>query len=267
MTDRNVRFLVIATAVVLLLTGFILFYIFDKLDIGKNKNNKFVNYSVSDYIEISPVVFDEYNSVYSSINVSRITIKNIDDDLTKSFVDEEDEILDYITGYYNEMRYFIDYVPVSTVNSTIKTQISGTVLSIFYKLDFDLDENIFSNDIKSYMITYNIDLGTNKVLTNEDLLIKYDYSKEYIADKLFNEDVLIEKGQVVIDKTSNISLIRIDIERKKEQYVDRIIKEFDNIIVMYIDNGSLTLVYDTKDLKEIFFDNEFNTDIKFRYLK
>ena len=118
-----------------------------------------------------------------------------------------------------------------------------------------------------YVITTNIDLGTNKVLSNNELLGKYNYTKEYIAEKIFDEDLLISNGQVVIDKNTNISLTKEDIERKKSDYVNRIISEFDNIIKVYIENKSLTLVYNKRDLRGIFFDNEFDSEIIIRYLK
>lgn len=267
MNDKQVRVLIIFSAVFLLLSGAILYVIFDKQGMGNNKTSHYVNYDVNNYVEITPVVFNDYNNVYSSINVSKVDIKNISEDLTENFIEKEEEIISYITGYYNEINADSGYVPINTVSSIIKTQINGAVLSVFYQLDFNLDENIFDDNIKSYIVAINVDLGTNKILTKEDLLSKYSYSREYIADKLFNEDVLIDKGQVVIDKNTNISLTRNDIERKKEEYVNRIISEFDNIIEMYIENNSLVLVYDTKELKNIFFDNKFETDIKFRYLK
>ena len=46
-----------------------------------------------------------------------------------------------------------------------------------------------------------------------------------------------------------------------------ILKILNNIIEMYIEDDSLVLVYNTKELKNIFFDNEFNTNIKIKYLK
>lgn len=267
MNDRKVRGLILITAIALLIAGSVLFFAFDKQGKGKNKTSNYVNYNINDYVEISPVVFNTYGDVYTNINVSKITLKNIDEELTEEFMYDEEEIIGYITGYYEEISESANYMPVSTVTSTIKTQMNGAVLSIFYRLDFTLDESVFSDNIKSYVVTTNIDLGTNKVLSNDDLLSKYNYTKNYIADKLFNEDVLIEKNQMVIDKNTNMSLTKSDIERKKNEYVNRIISEFNNIIEMYIENGSLVLVYDTKELKSIFFDNKFDTDIKFRYLK
>lgn len=267
MSDRKVRSLVVNVAIFLLISGIILFIIFDKQGMGKNKVNNYVNYNINDYIEISPVIFNEYNDVYDSINISKINIKNLDNKLTKDFLEQEEEMIGYITGYYNEIKSNDNYSTTNRATSTIKNQINGTVLSLFHKIDFNLDENIFSDNNKSYAITYNIDLGTNKVLSSTDLLSKYNYSKRHIAEKLFNEDVMIEKGQVVIDKETNMSITANDIERKKEQYIDRIIEEFDNIIVMYIDNNSLVLIYDKKELRNLFFDNIFDTEIKLRYLK
>ena len=269
MNERRIKLFVILTAIVFLAAGLILFMLFDKQGINKNKTNSYINYNVNDYIEISPVVFNDYTDVYNSINVSQISFINGEESIYKTFLTKQEEIISYISGYYNEISNSssASNMPVSSVSSIIKAQIKGAVLSIYYKLDFILDKNVYYDNIKSYVVTFNVDLGTNKVLTNDDLLSKYNYSKNYIVDKLFNEDLFIDKGQIVIDKDTNMSLTRGDIERKKTNYVNRIISEFDNIIDIYTENDSLVLVYNTADLKGIFFDNKFDVDIKFRYLK
>jgi len=266
MSDKKARGLVIIVAFILLLAGSFLFFMFDKQGMKKNITSNYVNYNVNDYVEITPVVFNSYGDVYSSINVSKIDLKNMDEDIYKAFINREKEIIDYITAYYNEISLNNSHLPVSTVSSTIKTQINGAILSILYRVDFELDENVFNDNIKSYFITINIDLGTNKVLTKDDMLSKYNYTRKYIADKLFNEDVLIGSGQVVVDKDTNISITKDDIQRKKSEYVERIITEFDNIMEMYIENNSLVLVYNVEELKNVFFDNKFDTEIKVRYL-
>ena len=183
------------------------------------------------------------------------------------FIDEEKEIINYISGYYNEIMPKADYVPINTATSNIKTQINGAILSVFYQMNINLDETLFDDNIKSYNITTNIDLGTGRTLTTEDLLTKYNYTKKYIAEKIFEEDVLIGNGEVVTDKNTNISLTKQDVERRKEEYVERITSEFNNIIKVYIENNYLTIVYDKKELNDLFFDNKFDTDIKIRYLK
>lgn len=268
MYDKRIKLFVILTAILFLVAGFVLFILFDKQGINKNKTNGYINYNVNDYIEISPVVFNNYTDVYNSINVSRITFINDDENIFDTFLSRQEEIIGYISGYYDEIsKSNTSDIPVSSVSSIIKAQFNGAVLSIFYKMDFILDKNVYSDNIKSYFITFNVDLRTNRVLSNDDLLSKYNYSKEYIVDKVFTEDILIDKGQIVIDKDTNMSLTRGDIERKKDNYVNRIISEFDNIIDIYVENGSLVLAYNVADLKAVFFDNKFDVDIKFRYLK
>lgn len=268
MNEKKIRIFVVVTAFIFLFAGAFLFFIFDRQGFVKKEASGYINYNINDYIEISPVVFNNYDDVYSGISVSRISFKNINYSLVEIFLTRQEEIIDYITDYYDEIRKSdTNYPAVSSVSSVIKTQLNGAVLSVFYQLNFNLDKKIYSDNIKSYSVTINIDLGTSKLLSNDDLLLKYNYSKKHIADKLFNEDLLLEKGQIVIDKDTNISLTKSDIERKKASYVNRIISEFDNIIDIYIENGSLVLVYDVSDLKNIFFDNRFENNIKFRYLK
>lgn len=35
-----------------------------------------------------------------------------------------------------------DYVPINTATSNIKTQINGAILSVFYQMNINLDENL-----------------------------------------------------------------------------------------------------------------------------
>lgn len=267
MSDRKVRHLVVFVAFLLLMFGTILFYIFDKYGLSNQKINNYINYNINDYVEINSVTFDSYYDIYDNINVSKVFFKNIDKELTEEFTLRQNELIDYINRYYYQMVVDDQYVPTSTVLCCIKTFINGPILSVFYKLDFNLDEAYFEDNNKSYILTLNIDLVTNKVLTNEELLSKYNYSKSYIGDKLFNEEIMINKNEVVVDKNTNISLTRYDIERKKEVYINRIVSEFNNIIEIYIEENSLVLVYNNKDLKNIFFDDIFDTNIKIKYLK
>ena len=269
MSEKTAKVLVVVSAIFLLLVGFGLYKLFEYQGINKDTTSrKIVNYDIKDYVETVPVVFNGYSNVYSKINVSRVTLKDLDNDVIKNFMDEEDKLIEYITTYYNEINNEVEnYIPSNEVSSSIKMQINGAILSIYYELDFNLDKNIYSNNIKKYVITTNIDLATGRILSNNDLLKKYNYTRKYIVEKIFDEDLIIGNGQIVIDKNTNISLTKSDIERKKNEYIDRIISEFDNIIKVYIENKSLTLVYNKRDLRNIFFDNNFDSEIIVRYLK
>ena len=267
MSNRTSKILVIVSAVVLLLSGAGLYVLFDIQGYGKTERKQVVSYNIKDYIETRALAFNDYNNVYNSINVSRVDIKNISNDSISDFISREDELIGYIDAYYDEIVARDGYVPINTANSNIKVQINGTILSVFYELDFFLDDSIFENNVKKYVATINIDLATEEVLSNDFLLKKYDYTKRYLSEKLFEEDVLIATNQAVMQKDTNITLTKSDIEKQKEEYVERIVNEFDNIIKMYIENNSLVMVYDKKELNNIFFDNNYMTELKIRYLK
>lgn len=269
MSEKTAKVLVVVSAIFLLLVGFGLYKLFEYQGINKDTTSrKIVNYDIKDYVETVPVVFNGYSNVYSKINVSRVTLKDLDNNVIKSFMDEEDKLIEYITTYYNEINNEVEnYIPSNEVSSSIKMQINGAILSIYYELDFNLDKNIYSNNIKKYVITTNIDLATGKILSNNDLLKKYNYTRKYIVEKIFDEDLIIGNGQIVIDKDTNISLTKEDIERNKEEYINELITEFDNFINMYIDNKTLVIVYNKSELRNMFFDNEFDSELIVRYLK
>ena len=267
MSDRKAKYLVMGGALFLILMGVFLYRLFEYQGYKESKEkNVYVNYEVNDYVTVSSVYLDNYSEVFNDINVEKITFKNVDDSLTKDFLKEQDEIINYIKRYYNEIIKE-EHTNLNTVNNRIKTMVNDTILSVYYELEFVFDENIYSDNIRNYIITYNLDLKTMKVLTTDDLLNKYNYTKDYISEKIFNDDILISDNELVIDKSTNISFTKRDIERKKDEYINRIVTDFGNIIKMYIERGSLVLVYDSKVIKNIFFDGEFDTNIKVRYLK
>lgn len=269
MSEKTAKVLVVVSAIFLLLVGFGLYKLFEYQGINKDTTSrKIVNYDIKDYVETVPVVFNGYSNVYSKINVSRVNLKDLDNNVIKSFMDEEDKLIEYITTYYNEINNEVEnYIPSNEVTSSIKMQINGAILSIYYELDFNLDKNIYSNNIKKYVITTNVDLATGRILSNNDLLKKYNYTRKYIVEKIFDEDLIIGNGQIVIDKNTNISLTKEDIERNKEEYINELITEFDNFINMYIDNKTLVIVYNKSELRNMFFDNDFDSELIVRYLK
>ena len=98
-------------------------------------------------VKVAPRTF--LNLVYTADgnNLDDI-LKDLDNDVIKNFMDEEDKLIEYITTYYNEINNEVEnYIPSNEVSSSIKMQINGAILSIYYELDFNLDKNIYSNNM------------------------------------------------------------------------------------------------------------------------
>ena len=79
MSEKTAKALVVVSAIFLLLVGFGLYKLFEYQGINKDTTSrKIVNYDIKDYVETVPVVFNGYSNVYSKINVSRVTLKDLD---------------------------------------------------------------------------------------------------------------------------------------------------------------------------------------------
>lgn len=267
MSDNKAKGLIFGSAIFLILIGVFLYKLFDYQGYNDVKEkNTYINYDVNDYTIVSEVTIDNYSDVFSDIDINRVSFKNINSSLVKDFINKEEELISYVKRYYNEIKKE-EYTNNNKAYSKVKTIVNGTILSVYYEMEFVFDDTMYKNNIKNYIITFNIDLKTMKVLSNDDLLNKYNYTKEYIGEKIYNDDILISDNEVLIDKDTNISLTKKDIERKKKEYVNRVVTDFDNIIKLYVERDTLVLVYDTKDIKNLFFNDEFGTNIKIRYLK
>ena len=96
MNDKKANKLVVISAIFLVLSGTVLYYIFEKQGYDNKGTSNYINYNVNDYIVTTPIIFSDYNDFYSSINVSKVEIKNIDSSITKDFIVEEKVIINYI---------------------------------------------------------------------------------------------------------------------------------------------------------------------------
>lgn len=267
MSDKKAKLLVGGGALFLISIGIFLYKLFEYQGYREVKQkNSYISYEVNDYITVSSVSLENYSDVFGASDVNKVTFKNINESLTKDFIKSEEELINYIKRYYSDILKN-DHSDTNVVNTRIKTMVNDTILSVYYEIEFIFDKDVYKDNIRNYIITYNIDLKTMKVLTIDDLLNKYSYNKDYISEKIFNDDILINENEIVVDKNTNISFTKKDIEKKKKEYINRIAIDFDNIIKMYIERGTLVLIYDSKEIKTIFFDGDFDTNIKVRYLK
>ena len=94
MSERTAKLLVIISAIILLVIGFGLYKVFEYYGFGEGTSNKkIVNYDIKDYVETTPVVFNNYSNVYNKINVSKVNLKNINIESTSTFLNEEEELI------------------------------------------------------------------------------------------------------------------------------------------------------------------------------
>lgn len=98
MSGKTAKALVIFSALFLILLGVGLYKLFEYQGYDKKETNKFINYNVKDYIETTPIIFSNYSDVYSSINVSKITFKNLDSDLQKRLKMRKQNLLTILTN-------------------------------------------------------------------------------------------------------------------------------------------------------------------------
>ena len=162
MTDKTSKLMVVFASIFLICVGLTLYYIFDKQGYQNSGKSNYVKYNVNDYVEIENLSFDNYNDVYSNIDVSKVKLNNLDEEVIKTFLHNEDNIIGYVTGYYNEIKQKESYTSSNKAESSIKKQINGTVLSILYRIDFDLDPIYFEDNNRSYITVLNVDLATKK---------------------------------------------------------------------------------------------------------
>ena len=135
------------------------------------------------------------------------------------------------------------------------------MINAYIEKDIEINSALYHK--KLYMASHEL----FHIMYDELILKKYNYTRKYIVEKIFDEDLIIGNGQIVIDKNTNISLTKEDIERNKEEYINELITEFDNFINMYIDNKTLVIVYNKSELRNMFFDNDFDSELIVRYLK
>ena len=243
---------VILTILILLVVFIILFVLYEKekesmLSTPENE------YNVGDYIYIEKVDYSKYNNLFKgNLELPKITLKNIPEDIINEFENNETDILLEIVNsskLLDEQIKESQYTPVSTINIDMDYNISNSILSIKYvltiKLDFDLDTIVKA-------LYFNYDIKNNLELSNSELLNKLGYTYSEISEYLFNNIIIKDKNKEdkVIDSISNSEITIQDIIDNKEEYIGRINNELENLNI-YLDNNSILIGYFYNDLINI----------------
>lgn len=245
---------VILTILILLLILTILFVLYQKekesmLNIPENK------YNITDYVYIEKVDYSKYSNLFTgNLEIPKITLKNMSEDIINEFENNETDILLEIVNSSKILESKIEnseYNPTSTINVDMDYSINNNILSIKYiltiKLDFNLDPIVKT-------LYFNYDVENKKVLSNSELLNNLGYNtleiSEYLLDNIILKDKEMEDK--VIDSLSNNEMTIKDVINNKEEYVNRINDKLvdlniyvnkDNIDIGYFNDYLINICY------------------------
>lgn len=243
---------VILTILILLVAFIILFVLYTKekesmLNIPENK------YNVTDFIYVEKVNYSKYNNLFTgNLEIPKITLKNIDENIINEFENSETDILLEIVNSSKTLESKIEeseYNPTSTINIDMDYKIVNNILSVKYilkiKLDFDLDSIIKP-------LYFNYDIENKKVLSNSDLLIKLGYDPIELSEYLFDNIILKDKNKedIVIDSISNSEITIQNIIDNRDEYISRINDNLDKLNI-YLDGENIFIGYFNNDLINI----------------
>lgn len=175
---------------------------------------KLISYKIEDYLETKGDI---------------VYLKNINEEIIETFTNEQKNIINnnYIT------------------NTEITKSLSDNILSVMISYTI-------SNNKKNYeeIITLNIDLKNDKLLSNDELLEKIGTSYKKIATDIFNDNIKLptDTKQKVTDAITDKEMTSIEFNNNSEKYIIRIREKLPNIIKLYIEDNT---VYSLIKLSEI----------------
>ena len=205
----NKRFILVFTMMFCLVISMSTYWMYAyKHKYGKNYfDNKIISYKVSDYVDT------DGNYVY---------LKNIDKEIINTFINEQKEVLKN-----------------NVIDMSVTKGIYKDILSI--KISY-----VLYGELSNYedVITINIDLKNNKVLSNDDMIDMVKGSYKDIATDIFNE--------------------YIKINNNSEKYIIRIREKLPDVMNIYIENNEVYYLVRKYEINKVCYYT--NTDINMGYI-
>lgn len=196
---------------------------------------------VQDYVTEEDIIEKE---LYTDIEIKEVKFKNLDDNLVKDFVAEQNKIINNIKN----KNITIDDINVYGGSKYMATtdvwyQINSDILTVYYKVNEMHYEGWLC---PSNLITINIDLKNNKVLSNEETLKLVNYSFQDIAEKEYDKTLsnLDESIKLYVDVEKEIT--KEQFIEDKTYYINKIVSGLDEVTNVYIENGEVK--YNVKEI-------------------
>ncbi len=241
-----------------LLVIFILLFVFVVIFVIANKKDNTVvevpnnNLDVTNYVLMEEVDTTKYMDLYSSVNLKKISFKNLTNESTKEFTDKQDEIIKSLedsisvnkefVNEYNKEHNVTGYKSTSKLESIILTNINNNILSVLYLIEDEVDYKKVNN----YIANLFVDTVSKNLLSSEEVLSKYGLSKEGISRRVFD---------LVIEGKDN----KDELTKEADSYSSKIIDNFDKYIYLYFNSDGIYLKYNKSDISNYLFNSSLDS--------
>ena len=237
-----------------LLVIFILLFVFVVIFVIANKKDNTVvevpnnNLDATNYVLMEEVDTTKYMDLYSSVNLKKISFKNLTNESTKEFTDKQDEIIKSLedsisvnkefVNEYNKEHNVTGYKSTSKLESIMLTNINNNILSVLYLIEDEVDYKKVNN----YIANLFVDTVSKNLLSSEEVLSKYGLSKEGISRRVFD---------LVIEGKDN----KDELTKEADSYSSKIIDNFDKYIYLYFNSDGIYLKYNKSDISNYLFNS------------
>lgn len=166
---------------------------------------KLVSYKISDYIET---------------NGNVIHLKNMDEDIINYFEKKQNNII-------NNNKI---------VSTDIEKGLYNNILSVMIGYTIEKEKKSYEE-----IITVNIDLKNNKILTGDELLELYKTNYKKVATNIFDNNVKLPNdfNSTVIDSITDKELTIEEFNSNSEKYIIRIREKLPDVMKLYIEDNTL----------------------------
>lgn len=241
-----------------LLVIFILLFVFVVIFVIANKKDNTVvevpnnNLDATNYVLMEEVDITKYMDLYSSVNLKKISFKNLTNESTKEFTDKQDEIIKSLedsisvnkefVNEYNKEHNVTGYKSTSKLESIMLTNINNNILSVLYLIEDEVDYKKVNN----YIANLFVDTVSKNLLSSEEVLSKYGLSKEGISRRVFD---------LVIEGKDN----KDELTKEADSYSSKIIDNFDKYIYLYFNSDGIYLKYNKSDISNYLFNSSLDS--------
>lgn len=241
-----------------LLVIFILLFVFVVIFVIANKKDNTVvevpnnNLDATNYVLMEEIDTTKYMDLYSSVNLKKISFKNLTNESTKEFTDKQDEIIKSLedsisvnkefVNEYNKEHNVTGYKSTSKLESIILTNINNNILSVLYLIEDEVDYKKVNN----YIANLFVDTVSKNLLSSEEVLSKYGLSKEGISRRVFD---------LVIEGKDN----KDELTKEADSYSSKIIDNFDKYIYLYFNSDGIYLKYNKSDISNYLFNSSLDS--------